>query len=261
MEQQANFGIFEVLAILGALAWLPQVFIWMRNYFSKPKLTIISGRSIEIGYTSLGPILNVDLAFLAENKKVLIRRIDVELTHEKNDTQKFSWDWFEETLYEANLPDFGYSSTRKNQKAIAINMDKDQLVEKRVGFQQNTFKNESQQLINLTTEEILNICNAQQDVASIKSQRSYNELRDLYKNSFSWKIGTYTVKFFVKLSKRDGFFTHSFDFKLSSLDIKALELNIEHCQLLVEKQFVDRELVLPENWKWINPPVTKKDEE
>jgi hypothetical protein len=32
MEKQMIFGI---LAILGALAWLPQVFVWLRNYFSK----------------------------------------------------------------------------------------------------------------------------------------------------------------------------------------------------------------------------------
>jgi hypothetical protein len=197
MEQQTTFGMYEVLAILGALAWLPQVFVWVKNWLAKPKLTIISDKELEIGYTSFGPILNVSLAFLSEDKKALIKTIEVELTHEKNDTQRFSWDWFEETLYELNVPNTGLLPTKKNQKAIAINIDKDQLIEKKIGFQQNTFKTEHKRLLQTTTEEFLNLYNADQDTATIKSHKCYNDLLDHYKNSFSWKVGTYNAKFIV----------------------------------------------------------------
>lgn len=44
----------EWLGIIGSLAWLPQIFQWIKEYFIKPKLTVVSGNQIEIGFTSFG---------------------------------------------------------------------------------------------------------------------------------------------------------------------------------------------------------------
>lgn len=256
---QTTFGMYELLAILGALAWLPQLFVWITNLIAKPKITIIPDKELEIGYTSFGPILNVRLAFLAESKKVLIKSIEVELTHEKNDTQKFSWDWFEETLYELNVPNTGLLPTKKNQKAIAINIDKDQLIEKKIGFQQNTFKTEHKRLLQTTTEEYLNLLNADQNTATIKSHKCYNDLLDHYKNSFGWKVGNYSAKFILTISEKNLTFNKSLDFKLTSLDIKSLELNIERCKQLAEKEYVNENIEIEENWFWVNTEEINKN--
>jgi hypothetical protein len=253
MEQESTFGLYEVLAILGALAWLPQVISWIGNWLSKPILTVISDKELEIGYSSFGPIVNIRLAFLSEKKKSLIKSIDIELTHEKNDTQKFSWDWFEETLYHMDVPDTGLFPTKKNQKAIAINIDKDQLVEKKIGFQQNSFKSENKQLLQNTTEEFLNLFNAGKDTTEIKSRKCYNDLLDYYKNSFNWKVGTYNAKIVINISEKKISFEHKVSFRLTSLDIKSLEKNIDRCKLLVEKEYINRDLELEETWAWIYP--------
>ena len=134
MQTQTTFGMYEILAILGALAWLPQVFIWIRNSLAKTKMTIISDKEFEIGYTSFGPILNVRLAFLAEGKKALIRTVELELTHEKNDTQKFSWDWFEETLYELNVPNTGLLPTKKIKRQLQSTLTKTNSLRKKLVF-------------------------------------------------------------------------------------------------------------------------------
>ena len=89
----------EWLAVIGAFAWLPTIIQWIRNYLKKPKLTKVSGKSFDVGFTTFGPIINMSLAFLSENKKALINKVQLELVHENNDTQKFSWVWFEEVLY------------------------------------------------------------------------------------------------------------------------------------------------------------------
>lgn len=253
METESTFGVFEILAILGSLAWLPQVIIFINNKISKPSLTIITHKDVEIGYTTLGPIFNLHIAFLAETKKALLRTVEIEMTHENNETQKFTWDWFEETLHEVSMPQSGLIPTKKNQKAIAINVDADSLVEKKIGFQQNSFKNEQQRLQQLTTEEFLNIYNAGEDTNQIRARNTFNELKDYYKNGFNWKIGKYSANIQAKLS--DGqIFKSTIEFQLTSLDIKSLELNIEIAQKLVEKEY-GAEVEADQNWIWVN---TKK---
>ena len=73
MDTESTFGLYEVLAILGASAWLPQLVVFISKKFSKPKLTIIPDKDVEIGFTSLGPIFNIQIAFLAEKKKQIDR--------------------------------------------------------------------------------------------------------------------------------------------------------------------------------------------
>ena len=65
--------MFELLAILGALAWsAPIVVPWLYKRIIKPKLIIITHNVIEIGYTTFGPIVNINMSFLSENKEALI---------------------------------------------------------------------------------------------------------------------------------------------------------------------------------------------
>lgn len=253
METESTFGIFEILAILGALAWLPQLIIYINKRLVKPKLTIITDKDFEIGYTTLGPIFNLQIAFLAETKRALIRKVEIEMTHENNETQKFTWDWFEEILYEVSIPQSGLIPTRKNQKAIAINVDPASLVEKKIGFQQNTFKAEQNRLVQLTTEEFLNIYNAGDDVNQIRTRNTFNNLKDYYKNGFNWKIGKYSAKIKATLSDNQ-IFTSIVDFQLTNLDIKTIERNIEIAQKLVDKEY-GAEIEVEQNWFWVN---TKK---
>jgi hypothetical protein len=243
METESTFGIFQILAILGALAWLPQLIIFISKWLTKPKLTIITDKDLEIGYTTFGPIFNFQIAFLAEKKRVLIRKVEIEMTHENNETHNFTWDWFEEILYEVNIPQSGLIPTRKNQKAIAINVDPDSLVEKKIGFQQN-------RLVQLTTEEFLNIYNAGDDVNQIRTRNTFNNLRDYYKNGFNWKIGKYSATIKATLSN-DQIFTTKVDFQLTSLNIKTIEPNIEIAQKLVDKEY-GADIEVEQNWLWVN---------
>jgi hypothetical protein len=253
METESTFGIYELLAILGALAWLPQLITFITRQLTKPKLTIITDTDIEIGYTTLGPIFNIQIVFLAESKRVLIRTVEIELTHSNNETQRFTWDWFEETLHTVDIPQSGLIPTKKNQKAIAINVDPDSLVEKKIGFQQNTFKDEQRRLVQLTTEEFLNIYNAGDDRNQIRARNTFNNLREYYKNGFNWKIGDYKAKITAKLSDGQSFETEV-EFQLTSLDLKTIELNIEIAQKLVDKEY-GAEVEIDNNWLWVN---TKK---
>ena len=241
----------EWLGIIGSLAWLPQIFQWIKEYFIKPKLTVVSGNQIEIGFTSFGPIINLSLAYLSENKKALIEKIELELVHENNDTQKFSWVWFEEVLYSMDLPDLQKISTKRHQNAIAIKIGVDELIEKKVGFQQNTFKKEYDKLYKQLTEDAIEFYQIGRNSDDLKLNTSYRNLHNLLTNSFNWKTGKYTAKITTHILTDNIRTHHEFVFSLNSLDIKLLHSNIENCQFNLEKTFINNEINV-RDWQWVN---------
>jgi len=252
--------LFKLLSVLGALAWLPSLINFIRNIFLKPKLIINSHEELEIGYTTFGPILNLQLSFLAENKKLLIKKINVQLTHQNKDMQVFNWIWFEEILLEMNMPGGGSVPYRKNQNAVVINIAEDMLIEKKIGFQQNTFRVEYKNLLNALNEDYANIIGSSGDINNLKTFKNYNNLLNLFNNSFNWKIGKYSVVLQAYIPDRKEPFEHKFDFSLNNLEIQALKTNIEICKKLVEKKYVNNTLEVKDSWIWINPYKLTEDQ-
>lgn len=250
-KQLLGLDLTEWIGIIGAFAWIPQIIKWIREYFTKPKLTVVSGSQIEIGYTYFGPIINLSLAYLSETKTSLIDKIELELVHENNDTQKFSWVWFEEVLYSMDLPDFQKINTKRHQNAIAIKIGLDELIEKKVGFLQNSFKQEYDKLYKQLIEEAIEFYQIAKNLEELKLNSSFRNLQNLLTNSFNWKSGKYKAKLTTHISI-DNLQTHyEFDFSLNSLDIKLLQSNIENNQLNLEKTFINNEITL-RDWQWVN---------
>ena len=243
--------IAEWLAIIGAFAWLPTIIQWIKEYFNKPKLTIISGSQAEIGFTLYGPIINLSMAFLSETKKAMVKKVELELIHENNDTQKFSWVWFEELLYSMDLPDFQQINTKRNQNAIVIKIGVDELIEKKVGFQQNTFKKEYDKHYKQLTEDAIEFYQLKKSPEELKITNSYRKIHDILTNSFNWKVGKYKVKIAAHISTDNIVTNHEFDFALNTLDIKLLHTNIENCHLNLAKTFIDNETEIRQ-WQWVN---------
>ena len=53
----------ELVACIGAAAWLPHILRWFYIWFSKPELRFVPESSVEIGYTTLGLYLIKPLLF------------------------------------------------------------------------------------------------------------------------------------------------------------------------------------------------------
>jgi len=241
--------MFKILAILGALAWLPQLIIFLRNWLIKPELQIIPENQLEIGFTMIGPIINLNFAILSEKQKALIKNIEIELKHEDNDIQKFKWKWFEETLYTVDYPDKSLP-TKKNQTAIAINIQKDELVEKKIGFQQKSFQLKQKAIVQNTIEEAINLSKADKDSNDLKSSKNYNDLKDIFQNGFNWKVGNYTVKYKVYEKSNKKPFIKEVSFKMTSLDVSNLKTNIDNCNIEIERTYIGTELPAPV-WNWV----------
>ena len=245
--------IYKILSILGALAWVYPLAIWIRILLTKTKLEIINHKQLEIGYTTNGPIVNIDLAFSAIDTDAFIKKVSIKLEHENKENIKLQWEWFEEILYEMDIPDSGIVPYRKNQKAIAIKVPKETLIEKKIGFQSKTFKSGYFNLYSNTNQKQINISENQQDLQQLKTSNEYNEFLNLFKDHFPWKKGKYVGLIDVEIAERNKTFTQNFSFELTTLDIKNLETNIITCQKLVELHFVTPDPDFKTIWKWANP--------
>jgi hypothetical protein len=243
-------SFFEVVAILGALAWLPQIFKMINEKLKKPKIKIISDDQLELGYTRLGPIININFAFLSENKSALVNKIDLQIIHESNEMQTFTWIWYEESLFQMDMPKIPISY-KKNQKAIALNISENLLVEKRIGFQNVKFKQESSELINNINEDTVNLKSSGKELNELKSYSSYINAVDYLQNSFYWKNGLYTAKFTVHVSGLKEKYEHSFKFSLTKIDVKTIHKNIEACLSYLEKVYIKVDEELNEKWEWV----------
>ncbi len=126
--------LFKILSIAGALAWLPPLISFILKKYRKPKLNIYSDNNLEIGFTTNGPIINIGLAFTADNKNALINKIKLILKHENQETRIFEWEWFEENLMQLIVPNQGILPYNKNQQAIAISVRENEIIEKKFGF-------------------------------------------------------------------------------------------------------------------------------
>lgn len=243
---------FKVLAILGSLSWLLLLYNLIERAIVKPDVEIIPDKMLEIGYTTLGPIINMHIALFAKNKRSLIRNMEMNVTHENNDTYKLSWEWFEELIHEMNLPETNVP-TRKNQKAIALNIGEDELIEKKIGFQHKQFKRKYSQSVLETSNKYLNIViNGQGNAEEVRRTDEYNKMRDLFSNSFIWKSGRYTSQIKVYIIDRDLPFLETIEFELTPLDITSLSSNISICQNIVEHSFTGVQHESFGNWNWIS---------
>jgi hypothetical protein len=241
---------YEVLAIIGAFAWLPFIINLVREKLKKPKLKIIPDKQIEIGYTTLGPIFNINLAFLSENKSSLITAAELELIHESNEHTYFSWIWLEESLFQMDLPKIPVFY-KKNQKAIALNVNENVLVEKRIGFQNSKFKEDADKLLKAVNEDTVNLKNSCKPLTELKSLSSYNKVIDYAQSAFQWKTGLYEAKFKVYLAETDISFERTIKFQLSNQDLKTIHKNIESCKKFFEKVYINVNDELDDKWEWI----------
>ena len=155
--------LFEILAIIGAFAWVYPMAIWMNKLFTKTQVEILNHKELEIGFTSHGPIVNLNMAFSAEHKDAFIKKVQLTIRHEKNETSVFHWEWFEEILLEMDIPESGIIPYKKNQKAIAIKVPTETLTEKKVGFQNKKFKEEYSKLFSATNETYINLTSNETD--------------------------------------------------------------------------------------------------
>ena len=257
--------IISVLAIIGALAWLPHILRWLYAWLIKPKLRFVPDSKSEIGYNILGPIFNHNFAVITEFKDALIERILLTLTHESGEKHEFIWKSLHEKGFEVTDISGGRAEYSKLQPAIALKVWVMGLIEKKILFRDYTYEKNSYDLFYKLVEKQNHLKKV--DKTNYKNQllksKELSDFLDFVKKSFYWKQGKYTITLYAYEKSLKKPHVENFEFTLTKNDSERLDKNIEFIQQVIKVQIEYDEVPYekwpsPPNFNWINPNFQRK---
>lgn len=253
----AKLDGLTIVAIIGAAAWLPQIFSWFYNWLIKPKLRFVPEDVSEIGYSSFGLIINQSFAISTSRKDALIEKITLSVTHESGTKYDFYWDYLDEKGAEMITTTGERAEFRKSQKAIALKLSTLGLTEKKIFFRDISFRQKYAPIVSALVDKGLYLDKIEGDQATEKviKTKEFLDTLDFIKKSFDWKEGKYTVVLYVYETSLKKPHIEHYGFMLSKSQTEFLEKNIgitqEHLKDIALGKDLKKE---PKRfWHWVNP--------
>ena len=257
--------LYEIAAILGALAWCYPIGVLIHKLMVKPKVSYIPADRAEIGYTSFGPIFNLDCAIATKRKDAILEKFRIDITHEKGEKHSFKWNLLNETQTEI-LPFSGSGGglLQKSQQAIAIKISTSLLLERKILFRDVEFLKQYARKLQKYEElkmRLKKTDSSNQEQEIIRS-KEYVDLIGLFERSLYWREGKYDMIISSIDHATGKAFKESYSFKLDTNDEDRLKENIEKIKKYFnstvsnssnEQDNEETDLV----WNWIYPEITK----
>lgn len=257
----------EIVAYIGALAWIPHLAQWIYDYFTKPAIRIIPDRIAEIGHTVFGPIFNLRLSIDVSKKDTVIDFIGVELKHENGATYNFHWmgmnEVFSEVIKVGSNPPNESQIVQKNVTPIALKISRLSLAEKYFRFQEKDFIDENRKKFNALLKEIETAKKLKKEGKNIDFiWRNLNEYEHFLREKFIWKAGTYSVNFLIRSPAKFDYIPQAAEFHLTQSDVDTLNSNFSEIGVFTQNIYNSieerNEPVKEPTWIWINPEIHKK---
>jgi hypothetical protein len=248
--------IIDWIAVLGALAWLPHLIRYGYQFLSRPTLRIITGIAPELGFTTLGPILNLRLAFVVDHKDLVISGMRIRLRHESGADQVFEWQGLTQTLGTLSNPHMGNMPFQKESNVLALKAKVADVDERFIRFQSLDFLSTKQGIEAKASGRMMYLQRQGSDV-DIEAFLRSNEMTDLYaciKRSFPWKQGSYSLMLEIDSPQTFRVLGHRYKFVLDEVDIEELEKNTVQVERDYRQRFIPRKEGEPELvWLWRYP--------
>lgn len=234
-------------------------FIWVYKIMDINVKRIITQKSVEIGFTTFGPIFNIRLAFAVEHKDIVVSDIRIRLKHESGEERLFEWQGITQHLGKMKLPDSRDMPYEKEHSVLAIKLNQKDIEERFVRFQEPTFINSQREYIEKATRKMV----------YLKAEEKYNaekflreqEMTDLYnfnKHAFPWKQGRYRVTIEMHSPEKFEVIDNVREFDFTPIDIERLEKNKEQLEIDYKRLVVgldeDEDDAI---WQWCNPVLIK----
>lgn len=244
-------------AIIGALAWLPHLLKLAQDYFARPEVRLITAARPEIGFTTLGPIFNIRVAFVVTKKELVISGFRLILTHEDGDQRVFSWQGIVQTLGRHVSPEGGATPFEKELQVLALKISDRDADERLVRFHESSYTKEKQQYDDRAVKKGIHAKRQGQfDAEAFLRSEEMSEVFRFIKRSFPWKEGTYIAKFEIESPQGFSIVGDTYEFYLSAVDVEELEKNKEQVELDHRYRFT---VPKPEDpqvvWAWRYPEL------
>jgi len=251
--------LIDWIAIIGAFAWTPHLVGLIRYYLSKPEIRIITQNVVELGFTTLGPIFNLRMAFSVKNKDLVISDIKIRLIHESGEERFFDWQGITQQMGKMTMPDATAMPFEKEHSVLAIKLNLKDIEERFIKFQDPNFLAEQREYFQKALKKMTYLKNENKyDSETFLREEEMTELYNFNRRAFPWKIGKYKVCIQVQSPEKFTIVDNEMLFTLLPLHIEQLEENKE----LLEEDY--RNIIAPNqdelskrNWKWVSPTLVK----
>lgn len=251
--------LIDWIAILGALAWTPHLIGAIKQWFSIAKIRVITQRTAEIGFSTLGPIFNIRLALAVESRDIVVSDMKIRLIHESGEEKVFEWQGITQHMGKMNIPDAGVMPFDKEQSVLAVKLNQKEIEERFIRCQDASFIASKQSYVEKAVKKISYLRTEDKyNVEAFLREQEMTELYSFNKHAFPWKEGKYTVSIEIQSPEKFKIVDNKSEFLLSSLDVEELSKNRDiieesYRRELTETNEEDGELV----WEWRNPSLVK----
>lgn len=255
----------EIAAYIGAAAWLPQIAVWIYRAVIKPKLRIIPDQFAEVGFTAYGPIFNVRMAFLVENRDLIVDGLNLSLRHEDGETRLFRWAGLGETFSEITDSAGNRQIVSKDQSPIAIKVVVQALLEKLVRFQEPRFHQVDGENTRALVAQFNFLKKKSPDsfVQEVLTSKEYFAVVDGRQKWFGWKPGRYELTLHPTSPQKFTLLESTFAFELNTVDLEHLRKNVALLDTQI-RNIISSNLsafvTVPIDWQWVNVKIqSRKD--
>ena len=215
-----------------------------------------------MGFTTFGPIFNVNIGLSVQHKDLLLTGFDVEIAHKDGDQHTFRWDGIVEPLSQArDATGLFAGQFERELKALGLKLTTSSVTSALIRFREVKFRKEWTSLEDAAVRHL----------AFLKSQGSegfqdkflesqqFHELLTYCRSAFWWKTGEYEVTLVPE--SNTGFrlsSAGSYTFELTKENVENLRDNLDHLKTALTNEvkaglpgFTITEIP----WSWSNPPL------
>lgn len=245
-----------VLAFTGACAWIPIVIAAVRKWVTKPKLDIVLGQQVEIGYTTSSTICNLEVAARVHHKPVLITRVELQLRHAQGRSFNLNWTGLSETPLRSQSTTGDEAEYTRTLNAVAVQvLPNTDVVQRKVLFSDTA---EGQQIATMGGALGRRVQRGLPDIPTeeqVAEWDEFNALVDQFTNGFSWEVGRYDGKVIVHTQELKNPVEKTFSFEVNADGLAHLRANIATArrQILGMARFDETQSKVV--WAWLYPIV------
>ncbi len=260
--------VMEWMALIGAAAWTPQIISWLCKYFTRPKVTLYLHQTPQIGYTTFGPIFNVNLALLSERKDIVVNKFTANIKHENGASHTFEWKGISEDISQIQNYAGLSMSVKKTSLPLVIKLTNVSVSQLFVQFQSATFnknllKKAKPYIEQFNFQITYGQVTKSDDIDELTESKEFVDIIGFFKSNFNWQAGKYEVVFDLQSPNKFKYEKEKYVFTLNQQDIDDLMKNIDNAKTELRDGMMLRIMpkyeVKPINWVWKNPELQKND--